>query len=219
MRYEQERIDMINAARKLEHYRLISLCGGNVSIRTREGNILVTPSGMEYDNMQPEDICLLSAAGNVIECRRRESSDTPALIYIFEHMKDVNAIIHTHQPYATAVGLITDYFPPCLVTQIDALRGGVPVAPFTISSDVGMGVLAVKYAKDSLAVILKNHGVLSFGPTLDCCLTAAIYLEEAAQAYIAARSVKQDIMPLPDELVAAEARDMDDWMEYIQNGK
>ena len=104
-------------------------------------------------------------------------------------MPDVNAIIHTHQPYATAAGLVTDVLPAFLTTIIDANKGPVNVAPFTISSDEGMGILAVKYAGNSLAVILKNHGVIAFGKNLEEALSSAIYLEESCKVYLAARSV------------------------------
>lgn len=216
MRYEAERRSVIEAAKQMEHYRLISLCGGNVSVRMPDGNILVTPSGMGYDSMQPEDICVLDANGEPIECRYRPSSDTAALVYVFQRKPEIHALIHTHQPYATAVGFVTDYFPPCLVTQIDALRGGVYVAPFTVSSDIGMGILTVEYARDSLAVILKGHGVMAMGPDLECCLTAAVYLEESAQTYLAALSAHAVIEALPNEVVAAEAGDMDGWIAYLQ---
>lgn len=219
MNYEKQRLDIITAAKKMDRYHLTALCGGNVSMRMEDGTVLVTPSGMEYDNMQPEDICLVSADGTIMEAKWRPSSDLAALLYIYAHRADVNAIIHTHQPYATAVGFVTDYFQPCLVTQIDALRGGVSVAPFTISSDIGMGVLTVEYAKNALAVILKNHGVVAFGPTLDCCLAGAVYLEEASQTYLAAVSAHAKVDALPEELVAAEARDMEHWMTYLQGNR
>lgn len=216
MKYESIRRSMIEAAKQMEHYRLISLCGGNVSVRTPDGSILVTPSGMGYENMQPEDICVLDAEGHEVECIHRPSSDTAALVYIFQHRPDIHALIHTHQPYATAVGFVTDYFPPCLVTQIDALRGGVHVAPFTVSSDIGMGILTVEHAHESLAVILRGHGVMAIGYTLDACLTAAVYLEESSQTYLAALSAHAVIEPLPDDVVAAEAGDMEQWMSYLQ---
>ena len=140
------REQMIHAAKELKYYRLISLCGGNVSVRLDDGNFLITPSGMEYDNMQPEDICKVDRTGKVIEGKWRASSDTAAIIYIFENMPEVNAVIHTHQPYATAISLVEDEFPPCCVTQVDALRGKVNVAPFTISGaplKISGGVTAV----------------------------------------------------------------------------
>lgn len=65
----------------------------------------------------------------------------------------------------------------------------MPVAPFTISSDEGMGVLAAEYAGESLAVILRSHGVITMGRNLSEALEAAIYLEEAARTYLAARAL------------------------------
>ena len=217
MEYENIRKEMIKTALQLKEYQLISLCGGNVSVRLPDGNILITPSGMDYESMEPEDICLLSPEGEKIDSPRKPSSDTPALLYIFKHMPSVNAIIHTHQPYATAVGLVEDYFEPCLVTQIDALRGGVNVAPFTISSDENMGVLTVEYAGSSLAVILKNHGVMAYGPDLMTALYSCVYLEEAAKTYMTARAVR-NVPALPKEMVEKETRgDVNEWLNYIQS--
>ncbi len=215
MLYKELRQEMIDAALKLKEYQLISLCGGNVSVRLPDKTILMTPSGMEYDDMEPEDICHLSSDGSLLEGKWRPSSDKDAILYVFDNMPEVNAVIHTHQPYATAVGLVTDYFPPCIVTQIDALKGGVHVAPFTVSSDKGMGVLTVEYARGSLAVILKNHGVMALGPSLKICLYSAVYLEEAAKTYMAARAVGQ-VDELPKEMVKKEARDLATWVRYHQ---
>lgn len=86
---------------------------------------------------------------------------------MFDHMPKIHAIIHTHQPWATAAGFDTDELPEFLVTVIDACHAPVKVAPFTPSSAIGMGVLATEYAGDALAVILKHHGVLAYGANLD----------------------------------------------------
>lgn len=150
---------------------------------------LITPSAMRYETMLPEDVVLLDAEGRVLEGCRRPSSDTKALLYLFRQRSEINALIHTHQPYATAVGLVEDELPGCLVTVLDACGPCVPVAPFTISSDEGMGVLAAEYAGESLAVILRSHGVITMGRNLSEALEAAIYLEEATRTYLAARAL------------------------------
>ena len=107
--------------------------------------------------------------------------------YIFEKMPWVNCVIHTHQPYATAVGLVDDEFPACLTTMLDATRGPVKVAPYFPTADKDMGKLTVQYAGNSRAVILKHHGVMTFGKSLHEALMAAVYMEEAAKTYMAAR--------------------------------
>ncbi len=201
--FEKEKLAVLNTARKMEHYQLVCLSGGNVSLRTEDGNFLITPSAMKYDEMEPEDVVLVDEEGKVLEGIRRPSSDTAALLYIFKHMPNVNAIIHTHQPYATAVSLITDVLPACLTTVINEHNGPVNVAPFTISSDEGMGIMTVEYAKGSLAVILKNHGVVALGKNLDEALGSAVYLEESCKAYLAARAVGP-IALLTEEQIKSE---------------
>jgi L-ribulose-5-phosphate 4-epimerase len=201
--YEKEKLDILSCALKMEQYQLIKLSGGNISMRMPDGNFLVTPSALPYDQMVPDDMVLVDENGKPVEGTRRPSSDTQALLYIFKNMPEVNAIIHTHQPYATAVGLVTDVLPACLVTLIDANNGPVNVAPFTISSDEGMGILAIKYAANSLAVILKNHGVIAFGKNLNEALCSAVYLEESSKTYLMARSIGE-ISLLTDEQIFQE---------------
>ena len=140
-----------------------------------------------------------------VEGRRRPTSDKHAVLYMFRHMPEVNVILHTHQPYATAVGLVSDRLPANLVTVIDELHGEVKVAPFTPSSDEGMGVSAVEYAGDALAVILKHHGVLAYGKDIEQALTAAVYLEEASKTYLAALASGRTIPELTAEQIADES--------------
>lgn len=202
--YEQEKSEVLKAALEIKKCNLVSLSGGNVSLKVAEDRFLVTPSGMIYEEMTPDDVCLIDGNGTVIEGTRKPSSDSAALTYIFEHMPGIRAVIHTHQPWATAAGFLMDEIPEFLVTIIDACHNPVKVAPFTPSSAVGMGVLAVEYAGDSLAVILKHHGVITFGKDMNEALYAAIYLEESAKTLVLAKSVGVNIPPLDPELIARE---------------
>lgn len=210
--FENEKKAVLDAALEIKHNHLVALCGGNISLRLPDGTFLVTPSGMIYEDMVLDDVVRVDASGIPLEGPRRPSSDTPALLYIFHQMPWVNAVIHTHQPWATAAGLVTDLLPACLVTQIDANRSDVHVAPFTPSGEKQMGVLTVQYAHDAWAVILKHHGVMAYGPSLKDALFSAVYLEEAAQTYMIARAVGPVPM-LDPSLAAIEA---DSWMQYGQ---
>lgn len=206
MKYTKERQDLIDCARKMENYELVVLSGGNVSMRMADGNFLVTPSAMEYDSMRPEDIVLVDAAGNSIEGRLRPTSDLRAILYIFQHMPEVNVVLHTHQPKAVAVSLIADKLPVISTTMVDELCGEVPVAPFTISSDIGMGVAVIEYAKKALAVILKQHGAITFGNSLEQALSAAVYLEETCQLYLSVLATGREILVLTEEQIESEAQ-------------
>ena len=143
--YEKEKREIINAALEIKKSGLISLSGGNVSIRKENGHVLVTPSGMSYEGMQEDDIIVLNLDGTRVEGTLRESVDTIALLYIYSHLPEVNAIIHTHQPYATAVGLIEDVFPAAVTTLANVTLGAVNVAPYSSPASLDMGIQTVEH--------------------------------------------------------------------------
>jgi L-ribulose-5-phosphate 4-epimerase len=186
--YETERQQIIDVGIALDRYRLISLSGGNVSMRLG-GHILVTPSGMSYETLVPADVVVMTPEGKVVEGERRPSVDTAALLYIFGHMPDVNAVIHTHQPYATAIGLVMDELPGFCTTLVNATLGAVTVAPYSGAATLDMGMRSVEHLNGKRAVILRNHGVVTVGPTLKDALYAAVYLEDACRSYCAASAI------------------------------
>jgi len=201
--YEGEKKELIWAGKKMDHYGLIALGGGNVTVRLSTGEILMSPSGMIYEELKPDDIVVMNPDGKIIEGGRRPSSDKEALLYIMREMPEVNAVIHTHQPYATGIGLTCNEFACNLTTLANAARGSVSVAPYSAPNSKQMGENAVKYMNGKLAVILKHHGVISIGNSLKQALYACVYLEEAARTYIAARSVSGKIAQMTDKQVAA----------------
>ncbi|GHV77991.1 aldolase [Spirochaetia bacterium] len=170
-------------------------------MRMPSGEILVTPSGMIYEDMVAADVLVMTIDGRIIEGERAASVDTEALLYIFKKMPPINAVIHTHQPFATAVGLVTDEL-PCIVTTLpNATKGPVKVCPFSSAASVEMGIQTVENAGDSLAVILKCHGVMALGSTLKEALYSCIYLEEAAKTYVYAHSMSDKVACLSPEQV------------------
>ena len=210
--FEKEKKEILKACLQMKEYQLISLTGGNVSLKIDDDTYLVTPSGMLYEEMTYEDICVIDHECNLKEGCRKPSSDSSALIYIFDKMSKVRSIIHTHQPYATAIGLTNDSLPACMVTLIDANHARINVAPWTRSSDIGMGKLVVEYAGDATAVIMKHHGVISFGKDLEEALYSAVYLEEGAKTYCMA-SIFGKVPELSDKEIDDEASG---WESYGQ---
>ena len=210
--YETEKRSILRACMRMKEYQLISLTGGNISLKIDQNTYIVTPSGMLYEDMDISDMCVIDHEGKLIEGKRKPSSDWSALIYIYDHMPEVRATIHTHQPYATAIGLVNESLPACMVTLIDANHARINVAPWTRSSDIGMGKIAVEYAGDANTVIMKHHGVITFGKDLEEALYAAVYLEEAAKSYCMAR-IMGAVPELTDQEIADEAAG---WQTYGQ---
>ena len=204
MLYEKKRQELIEYARKMEKYNLVKMSGGNVSLKLEDGNVIVTPSAMNYDTMVPEDIVVLDINGNIIEGKRRPTSDLSAILYILQNMPWVNAVIHTHQAKAIAFSLVGDLLPVISSTMVDEIKDEVQVAPFTISSDIGMGIETVKHAGKSLCVILKNHGAMAYGKNLDQALSAAVYLEETCDVYMTALATGKEITVLTRKQIEEE---------------
>ena len=188
--FTKEKEQMIRYGMLLDRYQLIALSGGNLTMRMPTGEILITPSGMIYEEMVPDDIIVMDINSHVIEGRRKPSSDTDGILYILQHRADINAVIHTHQPYATAVGIVEDTcFPVNLTTLGNVAGGNVPIAPYSSPGSVDVGKDTVAYLGTARAVILAHHGVMTVGSTLKDALYTAVYMEEAAKCYLAAKAV------------------------------
>jgi len=186
--FENEKKEMLECALKLDRYGLIALSGGNVSMRVGDGLFIVTPSGMIYDEMSPDDMLVVDTDRHIVEGTRKASVDTGALLYIFNHMPKVNAVIHTHQPYATGLGLVMDEIPCNLSTMANAVEGPCHVAPYGDPGSESMGVQAVSAIGNQLAVVLKHHGVIAVGRDLRQAMFSCVYLEEAAKTVSVALS-------------------------------
>ena len=213
--YDKEKKEVINAGIKLDRYGLIALSGGNVSLKVDEDRILVTPSGMIYEELETDDIILMDLSGKVIEGNRKASVDTKALLYIYNNMPEINAVIHTHQPYATALGLVEEEFKCNLTTLANATKGSVSVCPFSSAASEQMGVEAVENLNGKLAVILKNHGVITVGNSLKQALYSCVYLEEAAKTYCIAKSMSDNVAMMTEEQIEQAVKIFD----YYGQGK
>jgi L-ribulose-5-phosphate 4-epimerase len=196
--YESERQQIIDVGIALDRYRLISLSGGILG----------------YEQLVPQDVVVMDPEGKVIEGERRPSVDTVALLHIYKCMPGVNAVIHTHQPYATAVGLVMDELPAFCTTLVNATLGAVKVAPYSSAASLDMGVRTVEHIGDKRAIILRNHGVVTVGPTLKDALYAAVYLEDASRSYCAALA-----MGKPRSLTPAQVAEAVESFKHYGQGK
>ena len=204
--FEKEKADVLKACLRMDKYGLIALSGGNVSLRMPTGEIIVTPSGMVYEDMVPSDMLVVDIDGNIIEGERKASVDTHALLYIFKQRPDINCVIHTHQPYATGLGLVMDEIPCNLTTIANATHGPVKVAPYSSAASIQMGIEAVENLGDTLAVVLKHHGVIGVGDSLKQAMYAVVYLEEAAKTISIAYSVNKDLPMFSQEQIDRAVR-------------
>lgn len=159
---------------------------GNFSLRDREsGLIAISPSGIPYPRTTPGDIVVVDDDANVIDGRRKPSSETPMHTMIMKAHPNIRAIVHTHAHYSTVVGTIRDVLPPILTEVCCVVGERVPVTRYGLTAmpDIGQSVLEVMDA-ETRAVLMRNHGLIAFGDDLDEAMGITEIVEEAAKVYI-----------------------------------
>jgi len=175
---------------------LVAWTSGNVSARDPEtGHVVIKPSGVKYEDLGPEQLVILDADGEIIEGDLKPSSDTASHLYIYRHRPDVNGVVHTHSPYATAFAALGRPILVYLTAMADEFGGPVPCGGFALIGGEQIGQVVVESIGSSPAVLLKNHGVFTIGKTAEAAVKAAVMVEDVARTVWLALQLGQ-----PDEI-------------------
>lgn len=197
MMLEQARAAVAAAARELSRTGLVQGTAGNVSMRDAEtGLIAMTPSAVAYDALRTEDVAVVDVEGQVMAGTFAPSTETPMHTEVYRRLPWVAGVVHTHSVYATTLACLNRPIEP--VHYLIALVGKeVPVAPYATYGTAELGQRAVETLGDGLAVLLRQHGVLTVGHSLAEAMTAANVTEYVAEIYYRAIAIGQPAR-LPD---------------------
>jgi L-ribulose-5-phosphate 4-epimerase len=190
---------------ELVRYGLVAWTAGNVSARVAGENLLVIkPSGVSYDELSAATMVVCDLDGNLVEGDFAPSSDTAAHAYVYRAMPEVGGVVHTHSPYATAWAARGEPIPCVLTAMADEFGGEIPVGPFARigSDDIGKGIVATLSGHRSPAVLMRNHGVFTIGPTAKAAVKAAVMCEDVARTVHLARSLGNPVPIARDDIDA-----------------
>jgi L-fuculose-phosphate aldolase len=178
---------------------------GNISVRSGD-TVAITPSGVPYNRMRPEDICLIATDGTELSSSETPSSETPMHLAIYA-ATNAAAVVHTHSPEVIALSVSRPEL-PAVHYAITGLGGPVRVAPYVRFGSAGLAEAAVKALDGRSAVILRNHGAVTYGRDLAQAYDRALLLEWLARTYRLALSYGEPATLSAAELdeVTAEAR-------------
>lgn len=195
------RRQIIEVMHELFEAKLITPTGGNVSVRLPDqAGILITPTGDYKGGLTPEDIVQVDLEGNALEKSQHPSVETALHLRVYALRRKVGAVIHTHAPMATILGLCQIPIPP---TTIDAAPFvGIPVVPFAMSSTPDEIANINKHLGNAPAVLLQNHGALTVGRNLRHAADRALALEEVARMVITIRQLAIEPALLPEREAA-----------------
>jgi L-ribulose-5-phosphate 4-epimerase len=186
---------------------LVTWTGGNVSARDPEtGYVVIKPSGVKYEALRPEQMVIVDLDGQIVEGKLKFSSDTASHLYIYRRRPDVNGIVHTHSPYATAFAALGKPIPVYLTAMADEFGGPIPCGRFALIGGEEIGQVVVESIGDSPAVLLKNHGVFTVAQSAEAAVKAAVMVEDAARTVWLALQIGQPDEIPPDDVAKLHYR-------------
>jgi L-ribulose-5-phosphate 4-epimerase len=193
------REELVALNQALPEYGLVTWTSGNVSMRDPEsGYVAIKASGVKFPELTPSTMVVVDLDGNLIDGDLKPSSDTTSHLYIYRHRPDVHGIVHTHSNYATAFAALGQPIPVYLTAQADEFGGPIPCGGFALIGGEQIGQVVIEAIGDSPAVLLKNHGVFTVGPSGKAALKAAVMVEDIARTVWLALQLGQ-----PDEIPGA----------------
>ncbi|MFL4499689.1 L-ribulose-5-phosphate 4-epimerase [Weissella sp. MSCH1] len=179
----------------LPKHDLIKFTWGNVSEIDREsGLFVIKPSGVDYDDLTPDDMVVVDLDGNVVEGELNPSSDTDTHRVLYKEFPDIGGIVHTHSPWAVSFAQAGVDIPAAGTTHADTFYGDIPATSLMTEAEINgayeleTGNVIVKTFEDRFidpnevpAVLVQDHGPFVWGPNAEKAVYNSVVLEEVAQ--------------------------------------
>ena len=190
---------IVQTARELVRKGYLVATGGNLSLRLPDqDHFAITPSNYDYLKMTPEDVCVLDFDLSLLEGHLKPSVETSMHAAVYQVRPDVNAIVHTHQVYTSALTLIKAPIPALFDEQARFLGRSVDIIPYAPSGTGFLKNNVARHVKNhNNAFMLQNHGALVFGHDMERAVHNVEILEKCAWAYLLAICSERKISKIP----------------------
>lgn len=179
---------------------------GNISARLGSDRIVITPSRLCKGRLDPEDLLIVNMDGTVIKAdamrKRKVSAETELHLEIYRQRPDLRAVIHAHPSNAIALTVAGIPFPVDVLPEVLEDLGPVPTTTFAMPSSIDNADAIRGYIRDHNAILIRNHGAVTFGLDLEEALNYLERLESVAKVTVTAHLLGK-INRLPDEMMVA----------------
>jgi L-fuculose-phosphate aldolase len=184
-----ERREIVRFGKRMMESGLTSGTGGNLSVRNPEADLVaVSPSGIPYDAVTPEQVAVVDLQGKKMEGEAKPSSEYRFHLAIYDDRRDVRAVVHTHSPYATTMACL-HWEIPAVHYMVGVAGKRVPVAPYATFGTEELAHNLVDAMDGCNAVLLANHGLVAVGRDLPAAFAVAEEIEFVARIYFQTRCV------------------------------
>ena len=194
MRLREERKAIVEYGKKMITANLTTGSGGNLSIYNRAENLVaIKPSGVDYFEMKPADGVVVSLDGQIVEGDLQPSSEIRFHLALLQHRQDINAVVHTHQVYATTIACMNWELPA--VHYLVGFSGNkVPLAKYATfgSQELSDEILAAIGSYN--ACLMANHGIVTVGKDIGSAFATAEELELVSRLYYQAKCIGEPVI-------------------------
>jgi L-fuculose-phosphate aldolase len=179
--------ELIEVCRLVYRRGLIVALEGNISLRLAKGTILITPTSVCKEFVEERELVEVNLEGNVIKGTKKPTSELAMHLFIYRERPDVNAVVHCHPPYATGFAAARMPLNKCVLPEIIIGLGGIPLADYATPSTQELSESIRPYVKSSEALLLSNHGAVTFGRDIFDAFYKMESVEHAAHITFVAR--------------------------------
>ena len=211
---EELKKQVYEANMELPKRGLVTFTWGNVSGIDREkGLFVIKPSGVEYEDLTPEDMVVVDLEGNVVEGKYKPSSDTATHLELYKKYDQIGGVVHTHSTYAVAWAQVRQDIPCYGTTHADYFYGAVPCTRELAQEEIDAGyeaytgrIIVETFQERQIdptnvpAVLCANHGPFAWGENPAQAVCHAAVLEAVAQMALLTRLLDRDVQPAPQRL-------------------
>lgn len=192
---------VLAAAKDMLRRGLVEGTAGNLSARRSDGNIVITPSSVDYADMELDDLVLVDPDGAVLRVKdgRHPSSEMKLHLACFEAFDDIGSVIHSHPVWATMFAIAHQPVPACIDEFAVYCGGEIRCADYAASGTPEVGANAVKALEGRGAALIANHGLVAVGPRPDKALHITALVERTAQIVWGASALGGP-MPIPEDV-------------------
>ena len=194
MLMEKERQEIVEHLKMLITHGLTKGTGGNISVFDPEKELMaISPSGMDYFTLTPEDIVIMDLHGNVVDGRRKPSSEFEMHSIFYRERPEIRAVVHAHSTYSCVLACMNWGIEPC-TDLIGSAGKNVRCTKYETFGTAELAQSALEGMKDRYAVLLGNHGLLAGGPDLPTAFDTAEETEFCAEIYYKCKAVGDPVL-------------------------
>jgi L-fuculose-phosphate aldolase len=192
---------VLAAAKDMLRRGLVEGTAGNISARREDGNIVITPSSVDYADMTLDDLVVVDPAGAVVSAKdgRHPSSEMKLHLSCYAAFDDIGSVIHSHPVWATMFAVAHQPIPACVDEFAVYCGGEIRCADYAASGTPEVGENAVKALDGRAAALIANHGLVAVGPRPDKVLHVTALVERTAQIVWGTRTLGGPV-PIPEQV-------------------